>query len=298
MLSLPKKAEGRMKEKLVRLTWGVGIRAFRLSRRVNLSTRLEPAFMRLARLVPSTQGEVQTTLPFGMTLRMPPGYRDARTVTVGLFQLDEAKLFQRLTRPGMTVVDVGAYIGYFTLLSSHLVGPTGQVFAFEPEADAYRYLLHNVEANNCRNVVAVRKAVSDTASTATLVRDPVGPESFLTSGPQPGQGVVVDAINLDNFFEAQNWPPVHLIKMNIEGWELPALKGMRELSKRNPELHLIIEFNPMAMTRGRISSEELGRTLTELGFRRGQIVERGLKVIPAGKLVPTGDAVYNIYLTK
>lgn len=287
-----------MKEKVVRFTWGVGIRAFRLSRRVNLSTHLEPAFWRLASLVPSTKDEVETTLPFGMTLRMPPGYRDARTVTVGLFQRDEARLFERLTRRGMTVVDVGAYIGYFTLLSSHLVGGSGRVFAFEPADEAYRYLLHNIEANGCRNVVAVRKAVSDTASTATLIRDPVGPESFLTNGPDHGQGVVVETINLDKFFEAQNWPAVHLIKMNIEGWELPALKGMRELSKRNPELQLIIEFNPMAMARGAISREALGLTLADLGFRRGQIVERGLKVIPAGELVPTGGAVYNIFLTK
>jgi FkbM family methyltransferase len=287
-----------VKEKLVGFTWGVGIRAFRLSRRVNLSTRLEPAFTKLASLVPSTKGEVETSLPYGMTLRMPPGYRDARTVAVGLFQQDETKLFERLARPGMTVVDVGAYVGYFTLLSSHLVGASGRVFAFEPADEAYRYLVDNIEANGCRNALAVKKAVSDTVSTATLMPDPVGPESFLTNGPHNGEGVVVETIDLDKFFEAQDWPAVHMIKMNIEGWELSALRGMRQLSKRNPELQLIIEFNPMAMRRGAISREALASALAELGFRRGQIVERGLKLISAGELVPSGDAVYNILLTK
>src|SRR3989442_6518964 len=105
-----------MKDRFAGFPGGVGIRAFRLSRKFNLSTRLEPAFWRLARLVPSMKGEVETTLPFGMTFRMPPGYRDARTVAVGLFQKDETRLFERLARPGMTIVDVGAYVGYFTLL--------------------------------------------------------------------------------------------------------------------------------------------------------------------------------------
>jgi FkbM family methyltransferase len=287
-----------VKEAVSNFAWRAGIRAFRLTRKVNLSTRLEPAFWRLGQFVPSTKGELQASLPFGMTLRMPPGYRDARTVAVGLFQHDETRLFERLAHPGMTVVDVGAYAGYFTLLGARLVGASGRVVAFEPEPEAFQYLLGNVEANDCRNVVAVRKAVSDGASTATLMRDPVGPESFLTNSTDPGQGVLVETISLDEYFEEQNWPAVHLIKMNIEGWELPALKGMRELSKRNPALQLIIEFNPMAMTRGGISREELGRTLAELGFRRGQIVERGLKVVPAPELLPTGSAVYNIFLTK
>ena len=287
-----------VKDRLARLTWGVGIQAFRLSRRVNLSTRLEPVFWKLASLVPETRGAVEARLPFGMTLRMPPGYRDTRTVVVGMFQQDETRLIERLTRPGMTVVDVGAYAGYFTLLGARLVGASGRVVAFEPEPQAFQYLVGNVEANDCRNVVAVRKAVSDGASTATLMRDPVGPESFLTSGTDPAHGVIVQTVSLDKYFEDQNWPAVHLIKMNIEGWELPALKGMRELSKRNPALQLIIEFNPMAMTRGAISREELSRTLAELGFRHGQIVERGMKVLPAPELLPTGSAVYNIFLTK
>src|SRR2546427_662133 len=140
-----------MKEKLARFTWGVGIQTFRLTRKVNLSTRLEPAFWKLARLVPSTKGEVDATLSFGMILRMPPGYRDARTVAVGLFQRDETRLFERLVRPAMTVVDVGAYVGYFTLLGSHLVGASGRVYAFEPDEEAFQYLRHNVEANGRRN---------------------------------------------------------------------------------------------------------------------------------------------------
>jgi FkbM family methyltransferase len=286
------------KERLARFAWGVGIRTFRLTRKINISTHLEPAFWRLARLVPSAKGEVEANLHFGMTLRMPPGYRDARTVTLGLFQRDEARLFERLTRPGMAVVDVGAYIGYFTLLASHLVGSSGRVFAFEPQEDAYRYLLQNVETNACRNVVTTRKAVSDTSSAVTLIRDPLGPESFLTMGSHPDQGLTVETTSLDKFFEGQNWPAVHLLKMNIEGWELYALKGMRELSKRNAELKLIMEFNPMAMTRGGVSREALSLTLTELGFHRGQVVERGMRVVRGTELLPSGSAVYNILLSK
>src|SRR5258708_20115428 len=109
---------------------------------------------------------------------MPPGYRDTRTVAVGLFQAAEAKLFQQVIRPGMTVADVGAYVGYFTVLSAKLVGASGQVFAFEPDAIAFHYLTRNVAENECLNVVATRKGLTDPAPTPILSPAPQRPTSF------------------------------------------------------------------------------------------------------------------------
>lgn len=286
-----------MNDTLINLAWTLGIRTFRLTRRAHLSTRLEPVFAKLADLIPSSKQDVDATLPNGAKLRMPPGYRDTRTVVTGLFQSDETRLLERLTRPGMTFLDVGAYVGYFTILASGWVGPAGHVYAFEPNSLAYEYLVRNIEANDCRNALAINKAVADRATTTSLVRDPKGPESFLTNTPADGDSVV-ETITLDSVFEAANWPAVDIMKINIEGSELLALLGMREISRRNPELRIVMEFNPTAMARAGVSREYLTVVLAELGFRRGQIVERDLAAIPSGELLPRDAAVYNILLTK
>src|SRR5438477_6662951 len=120
-----------MKDSLANLIWKSGIRTFRLTRRANLSAALEPLFVRMARFVPTSTEPQSATLPDGSILCMPPGYRDTRTVMVGLFQEAETTLFNRIVQPGMSFVDVGAYVGYFTVLASRLVGPSGHVYAFE-----------------------------------------------------------------------------------------------------------------------------------------------------------------------
>ena len=286
-----------MKDKLINFAWAQGIRAFRRARKANVSSRLEPALVAIAGLLP-TAHEVTATLPSGAALLMPAGYRDTRTVVTGLFQSEETKLFQRLAQPGMTFLDVGAYVGYFTILASGWVGASGHVYAFEPDAYAYQFLLRNIRSNNCVNAVAINKAVSDVVKTATLVRDPKGPETFLTHTPIGGDAFTIETVTLDSFLETENWPTVDLAKINIEGSELFALKGMNKLSHRSPGLQLVMEFNPAAMKRAGVSREDLTAALADLGFRRGQVVERDLETISAGQLLPAGSTVYNILLTK
>ena len=287
-----------MKDRIINWIWSWGVHAFRASRTVHLSGMVEPIFILLAGFVPSSRNSEVAMLPLGSTLLMPPGYRDARTVRVGLFQEAETKLFQSLLYPGMTVADVGAYVGYFTVLASRLVGSAGRVFAFEPDEMAFEYLARNIAENDCRNVVATRKAISDRAAVATLVRDPRGPESFLADVPIDHRSRAVDTLSMDLFFETIGWPSVDLVKMNIEGGELHALWGMTDFSRRNPNLKLVMEFNPWAMRRAEVSRSDLTDALKKLGFRRCQIVERGLKDVPDTGLVPAGRAVYNLLLTK
>jgi FkbM family methyltransferase len=276
----------------------LGIRAFRLSRAAHLSRPLEPVFERLATFIPVSGESVQAILPSGATLAMPPGYRDTRTVATGLFQKAETELFQLLLHSGMTVADVGAYVGYFTVLASRLVGPGGSVFAFEPDDLAFGYLAKNVAQNACTNVVTVRKAVSDRTAVSSLVRDPRGPESYLSDEFVDAQSRQVETVSLDSFFEAMAWPRVDLVKMNIEGGELRALRGMTSFSGRNPNLHLIMELNPAAMRRAGVSRSDLTSALRQLGFQRCRIVERGLKDLTGTELVPSGGVVYNLLLTK
>lgn len=219
-------------------------------------------------------------------------------MVTGLFQEDETKLFKRVVEPDMTFVDVGAYVGYFTLLASSLIGPAGKVYAFEPDTDAFEFLRANLQANACTNVVAVNKGVWETSASANLVRDPYGPESFVSLDEATGRSNPIGLISLDSFFESAGWPRVDLVKMNIEGSELWALRGMRSVCKRNPAIQLAMEFNPTAMIRSGVSRHDLATILAELGFRRARVVERNLTSLPSGELLPADSGVYNIFLTK
>src|SRR2546423_15431315 len=126
-----------------------------------MAGNLDPAFIRLAGLIPPTSQDAVGVMRNGCTLVMPAGYRDTRTVLTGLFQKDETGLFERLAGPGMTFVDVGAYVGYFTILASTWIGASGRVYAFEPDALAYQFLALNVKRNACANVILVNRVVTD-----------------------------------------------------------------------------------------------------------------------------------------
>jgi hypothetical protein len=131
-----------------------------------------------------------------------------------------------------------------------------------------------------------------------LMRDPSGPESYVTDAGAIAGDMLVDTTTLDSYLETQQWPDIHLIKMNIEAGEFEALGGMRETSRRNPQLRLVMEFNPKAMDRARQPRAALADRLGELGFRQSRIVELGMKPVAPGELLPKSRAVYNLYLTK
>jgi FkbM family methyltransferase len=197
----------------------------------------------------------------------------------------------------MVVVDAGAYVGYFTLLASRLVGPSGRVFAFEPNPVGFRYLTDNVEQNACENVLILPRALSSSSGRLQYVPDPAGAESFIHRAASDQPQTSVEGESLDDFLRNQFWPTIDLVKMDIEGSEFAALTGMTETSSRNPKLQLIMEFNASAMDRSLVSRHELAAVLNKLGFRKGYVIEQGLREIPGG-LLPETNAVCNLLLTK
>ena len=80
---------------------------------------------------------------------------------LGSYELANQEAHQRIIRPGMTVFDIGANVGFYSLFFSRLVGERGQVMAFEPFAENVSYLLRHIRKNNCRNIQVYQTAVSD-----------------------------------------------------------------------------------------------------------------------------------------
>jgi FkbM family methyltransferase len=159
----------------------------------------------------------------------------------------ETRIFRSSLKPGMTFVDVGANIGYYTLLAARLVGNHGRVFAFEPCPDNFQLLERNVQANGHTNVTLVRKAVSDRSGSATLRLDGSSSGGHSLSGfRRGGRSVTVETVSLDEYF-AGDAAGVDVIKTDTEGADPVVFRGMRGMVERNPGLVLFTEFFPRAI---------------------------------------------------
>jgi FkbM family methyltransferase len=125
-------------------------------------------------------------------------------------------------RPGDTFFDLGANIGYFSLVGAALVGPTGRVVSFEPSPVNAMALRRNLELNGLVNVEVVEAAVSDTEGVASF--DPTDDDQSgrLAEGPASVRTVTIDAE-----VARTGWSP-SLLKVDIEGAEEAALRGMHE----------------------------------------------------------------------
>jgi FkbM family methyltransferase len=171
--------------------------------------------------------------------------------------------FKEVVKDGDVVLDLGANMGYFTLLAAKLVGKSGKVYSFEPEPTNYSLLVKNIELNGYDNVVPVQKAVSNISGAVRLFvseEDPGNSTIF-----QYGDGrkfVEIESVALDEFFKDKEHR-VDVIKMDIEGAEMAALLGMDRIIRENKNLKIFSELLPSLMRAMGYSPEDFARKLMD-----------------------------------
>jgi FkbM family methyltransferase len=186
-------------------------------------------------------------------------------------------LVRRIVRPGDVVLDIGANIGYFTLLFARLTGPTGHVYAFEPEPRNFSYLLRNVEMNGYSHASVFQRAVSNQAGSVTLfvcgydsghhtINQSGGIEVYRHGRSGDTIQVEVDTVVLDRWL-SERTSKVDVVKLDVEGAEMLAIDGMRAALERNAGVKLIVEFFPMLLKEMGTKPEALIDVfLKDLGF--------------------------------
>jgi FkbM family methyltransferase len=145
-------------------------------------------------------------------------------VLSGRYEPEQTAQFLRWVKPGATVIDVGAHVGYYTLLASVLVGETGSVWAFEPDPTNARFLRHHVDVNRCENAHVEELAVSDADGSS---RFRFGTGSGTGRLDKDGQ-IDVRTIRLGQFCAARGIMPAAL-KIDVEGGEVAVLAGAAEI---------------------------------------------------------------------
>ncbi len=173
----------------------------------------------------------------------------------------EIKLLTRLLRPGDRVWDVGANIGYYTLIAAGLVGPRGQVVAFEPAAHAWRALRDNVALNPQAPIRLERLALSDKGGQATLHRHADYADGGASLQARPGyhqDTELVATTTLDNYLAQSQGQPPTLLKIDVEGHEESVLRGGQKLLTGPQAPILLLEMNEPA---------RLGQFLQAAGYQ-------------------------------
>ncbi|MCX6982851.1 MAG: FkbM family methyltransferase [Verrucomicrobia bacterium] len=183
----------------------------------------------------------------------------------GWMGADERGFFARHVRPGMRVVEAGANLGVFTLQLSKLVGPEGKVFAFEPDPSLHAALVKNLERNGATNVVPIPRALG--SRTARLGLKTFGLNSgdnrLCDDAAAPG-ATPVDVVTMDDALAGER---VDFLKLDVQGWELEALRGMTRILAENPSVQLFVEFWPYGLRRAGCAPLDLIAFLHDNRFR-------------------------------
>ena len=152
-------------------------------------------------------------------------------------------------------IDIGAHVGYYTLLASKLVGPRGHVYAFEPSPGVYRALEQNLGRNEATNVTALNVAAGADGGPGVLYELEAGSSGNSSLSPRlldsPHAGtadeyvsVEVDICAVDTRVPDDGFGRVRMIKVDVEGYEVEALRGVERILAVGAPVAVIVELSP------------------------------------------------------
>ena len=189
----------------------------------------------------------------------------------GEFEAGELRFVERFLEPGMTVVDVGAHHGLYTLLAAKCVGREGSVLAFEPSERECARLQKHLRVNRCRNVRVMKYALgSEPGNAEFYVVD--GPHDFCNSlrlpdVPDAVRQTKVEVRRLDQALEETGKLRVDFVKLDVEGGELEVLAGAERLLERRPRPVLLVEVEDRRTRGWGYRAKEIIERVAKKGFR-------------------------------
>jgi FkbM family methyltransferase len=208
-------------------------------------------------------------LPGGAEISCDMGVPYEAMAWLGCEEPDDLWMLRRLLRPGETFVDCGANVGLWSLVAARSVGPSGKVFAFEPNPRTHARLARHIAHNALADIVtAFPSCAGAVVGTLPFLCQPEHNVSHVASAGDAG-ATPLPVTTLD---AALGDAPVHGIKIDVEGHEFAVLLGAGKLLQRS-RLWICVEFNTTLLPSPRLGDWDVHRHLAALGYRCRRFVE-------------------------
>lgn len=217
----------------------------------------------------------------GLTLFLNPSDPVlSSALAFGIYENYETEIFRQFCEPGATVVDIGANIGLYTAIAAARVGKTGKVIAIEPHPESYGCLQKTIQRNALTQVTSFNVAAGDRGrSVALFVTNENKADSRIYDDTGRRAKVPTDMIDLDHLLAENGIHQVDLIKMDIQGAEALALKGMSQTLADNPNVVIFTEFWPWGIHQTGLSPADFLQDLRHAGFMFEAIEEDKRRIV-------------------
>ena len=210
----------------------------------------------------------------------------------------EILLINNFVKKDQVVLDIGANVGFYSIIFSSIVGDKGKVHCFEPDKINFKYLTKNTSEQ--KNIVLNNKAVSDKNGTLELYRSDTLNIDHRTYKPKSYKEVIsIETVSIDEYVNDQF--SVDFIKMDIQGAEHNALKGMQKTLGKNKDVVILSEFWPYGLKLAGSSKEEIIQHWNGLDFHVYHLHEKNYTLIKSTELNTfheNSDSYYNILICR
>ena len=200
------------------------------------------------------QGHIKSDFAMVQDSKMYLGTDDNYNLSIyGIYEPKETLIVKKMIKEGQNVIDIGASIGYYTLLFSRLVGVSGKVYAFESNLERFDLLRKNVQVNGYTNVILENKAISNKNGESIIF------------------GEKAQTVSLDSYFNPDD--KIDFVKIDVEGHEKHVFEGMKEILKQNHNIKIMFEFHPKVLAEYKTTSEELLKFIEDSNFKMFDILQ-------------------------
>lgn len=226
-----------------------------------------------------------------------PLYRKMYSVFKNRQDAFEIKLLKQHIKPGDTVLDIGANIGFYSIILADIVGEKGKIHCFEPDATNFGHLKNAVASH--KNIVINNKAVGPKTEKIKIYTSKALNVDHRTYKPEEyDEEMEIDAVSIDDYLKGAK---IDFIKMDIQGFEMEAMKGMKETFKNNPTVKMISEFWPYGLKKAGSSLRAYFSLLKDLNFKVEILKENNLEVLTLEKVIQleslSEEHYFNILIT-
>jgi FkbM family methyltransferase len=177
-------------------------------------------------------------------------------------------------KPGDVVFDIGAHIGFYTILFAKAVGEKGKVIAFEPEEESFKNLENNLKLNDLKNALIFQKALGDESKESKLyLGQTIGNFSLVKTYEKAIESEEVEIVKGDQFVKEKNLSIPKLVKIDVEGYEYSVISGLSKTFS-HPNCKIICcEVHPLLLP-PEISSEKIIEIIKSFGFKQFNTYKR------------------------